>query len=146
MSGMFQQIAVSGRTGTVLIPSSGWNTANVVYMNGMFHYARYSGIENLNTHNVKQFSYMFSNSNDIGHNDGSIYPIDTTNAEEVTEMYSYNGRTYKSGNYNMYLQLSSNPKIQSYSHGNCFYQCGSLTTAGQAELAQIPQDWGGTMA
>lgn len=29
-------------------------------------------------------------------------------------------------------------------HAQCFRQCGMSTTTGAAELAQIPQDWGGT--
>ena len=29
-------------------------------------------------------------------------------------------------------------------HGQCFYKCGSDTTTGAAELAQIPASWGGT--
>lgn len=31
-------------------------------------------------------------------------------------------------------------------YSNCFLDCGRDTVSGRADLAQIPQDWGGTMS
>lgn len=41
-----------------------------------------------------------------------------------------------------FYQLASTKNPREYY--NCFYNCGSNTTTGAAELAQIPSSWGGT--
>lgn len=49
----------------------------------------------------------------------------------------------KSGQKALYDKLSAIGTITN--HANCFLNCGSDTEEGRAELAQIPQSWGGTM-
>lgn len=50
----------------------------------------------------------------------------------------------KYGALDLYHRFSAQPSITA--HTNTFYQCGSHTTTGAAELARIPTSWGGTMA
>lgn len=50
----------------------------------------------------------------------------------------------KSGQKALYDKLSAIGTITD--HTDCFKDCGSDTTEGRAELAQIPESWGGTMA
>lgn len=53
---------------------------------------------------------------------------------------TYNGRVVAFPGWNGYLQFEqqANPPI---SHRRTFTDCGSFTTNGTAELAQIPSDW-----
>jgi hypothetical protein len=51
----------------------------------------------------------------------------------------------QSGALALYQQVSTQA-IPPSSHTNAFEYCGRDTASGQAELAQIPTDWGGTMA
>lgn len=58
----------------------------------------------------------------------------------------FNGCTaVETGALALYQQVSSQSNPPS-SHTGMFTNCGSGTTTGAAELAQIPTDWGGTMA
>lgn len=51
----------------------------------------------------------------------------------------------ESGITNMYNRLSQVSALsEEYVHYKCFYQCGSNTVAGAAELANVPSSWGGT--
>lgn len=49
------------------------------------------------------------------------------------------------GAYDLYIALSSQDTPPSQTSA-CFYNCGSDTPGGAAELAQIPSSWGGTAA
>lgn len=49
----------------------------------------------------------------------------------------------KSGQKALYDKLSAISTITN--HADCFKDCGSDTEEGRAELAQIPESWGGTM-
>ena len=46
----------------------------------------------------------------------------------------------QSGALELYQQFSSQP-VPPSNHSQTFYNCGSNTTTGAAELAQIPSDW-----
>lgn len=142
MGGMFQQASNLGNYAYPRIPT-GWDTSRVTNMAYMFSDSACYGLSNLNTHNVTDFSYMFRRSADLDVAAATLPHVDTTNAVKVGYMY-YNTGYMRYGIYEMYQQLSSNQNIQYYY--NCFNGCGSNTPEGQAALAQIPQDWGGTMA
>lgn len=132
----------NGYHAAVRIPSS-WDTANVTSMQHMFEDTDFYDIANLNTHNVTDFAYMFTHSTNMDTSGNSIAIVDTTSAERVLRMYQNN--SYVQNNIlEMYQQLAANPNI--YNHQECFENCGSNTASGQAALAQIPTDWGGTMA
>jgi hypothetical protein len=51
----------------------------------------------------------------------------------------------QSGALALYQQMSTQT-TQPTVYGDCFTNCGSNTTTGAAELAQIPASWGGTGA
>lgn len=68
-------------------------------------------------------------------------PIDNT--VTVTNMF-YNCKYVESGALTLYNKFVTSG--WQGSHGSCFKYCGSSTTTGAAELAQIPTGWGGTMS
>lgn len=74
----------------------------------------------------------------------SIPLFDTSSAVNVQRMFEY-ATNVTAGALAMYTQMSTqaNPPT---SHLDCFKNCGSGNASGQAELAQIPTSWGGTMA
>lgn len=74
----------------------------------------------------------------------SIPLFDTSSAEDVRNMCN-NARNVTTGALALYTQMSTqaNPPT---SYSGCFSNCGSGNASGQAELAQIPTSWGGTMA
>jgi hypothetical protein len=63
----------------------------------------------------------------------------------VTRCYNMfsNCPNVKSGQKALYDKLSAISTITN--HTDCFKNCGSDTPEGRAELAQIPESWGGTM-
>ena len=96
-----------------------------------------------NTSSVTDFRYF------IGHNNRSIaipnIPLfDTSSATNVSYM-CLNTRKVESGSLALYQQMSSQVSPPS-SYAYCFSNCGSQTTTGAAERAQIPTSWGGTMS
>lgn len=74
----------------------------------------------------------------------SVPYITLGSVEKVTNMFA-NTYLVESGALAMYNQLSSQA-IPPAEHTSTFTNCGSGTTTGAAELAQIPSDWGGTGA
>ena len=70
--------------------------------------------------------------------------FDTSSCLRMPRMFS-GCTSVQSGALALYQQASTqaNPPVI---YANCFYDCGSNTTTGAAELAQIPTSWGGTMA
>lgn len=71
-----------------------------------------------------------------------ISPLDITLSGAVTDCGSafYNCKKVPSGALAIYESLSSQA-IPPSTHDTTFYNCGSSTTTGAAELAQIPSDW-----
>lgn len=74
----------------------------------------------------------------------SIPLFDTSSAVNVSQMCR-NATAVTTGALALYTQMSTqaNPPT---SYSSCFSNCGSGNASGQAELAQIPSSWGGTMA
>jgi len=96
-----------------------------------------------NTSSVTDFSYFIAHTSRIIAIP-SLPLFDTSSAVNVSYM-CYNTRNVESGSLALYQQMSSQATPPS-THNNCFTNCGSATTTGQAERAQIPTSWGGTMA
>ena len=92
-----------------------------------------------NTGSVENFSSMFQ-----GTSITSIPLFDTSSADTVDEMFR-GCVDVQGGALAMYNQLSTQAHQPVYYY-NCFYECGSDTVSGAAELAQIPSSWGGTGA
>ena len=87
--------------------------------------------------NMKSFFYQATALKTL-----SLYHTDSvTNVDTA-----FSGCTaVESGALALYNQMSTQSIVPS-SHSITFKYCGSNTTTGQAELAQIPTSWGGTMA
>lgn len=147
-------------TGPSLIAVLGANTTNVTDMSFLFTYDEELTICNIfDTSNVSEMTRMFSGCYTLS----SIPLFDTSN---VTNMAGMCGRCYalttvplfdtskvtnvnqmlwscnnvESGALALYNQLSTQTTPPS-NHSQTFYNCGSNTTSGAAELAQIPSDW-----
>jgi surface protein len=89
----------------------------------------------LNTGNVVSFYQAFQNCIALI----EVPLLNTSKASQVSSMFS--GCTnVESGALALYNQMSSQttPPAQ---HSSTFYNCGSNTVTGAAELAQIPSDW-----
>ena len=72
----------------------------------------------------------------------SLKDIPLYNTSSVTDAYGmfYRCKKVESGALALYQQMSTQA-VPPATHTECFYQCGSETTTGAAELAQIPSDW-----
>ena len=69
----------------------------------------------------------------------SIPLFDTSSVTNMSYMFDY-CTNVQSGALALYQQASSQTTPPS-NHSYCFYSCGSNTTTGAAELAQIPSGW-----
>lgn len=118
-----------------------WNTANVTNMKSMF-----SGAYNLlevpaiSTANATDMSYMFNKCTGITR----IPLMDTAKATNMSGMWD-SCTAVETGALALYQQASTQTTPPG-SYTKCFNRCGSGNASGQAELAQIPRSWGGTMA
>lgn len=68
----------------------------------------------------------------------------TTNCQGIQAMFR-DCPNVQSGALALYQQAIGQ-SVPPHTHYNCFTNCGSNTTTGAAELAQIPYGWGGTMS
>ena len=93
-----------------------------------------------NTSSCTNMNYMFSGCTSLT----SVPLFDTSSCTDMVEMF-WSCYNVQSGALALYQQASTQATPPS-SHTNCFYRCGRDTVTGAAELAQIPQDWGGTMS
>lgn len=163
-SGMFAK--ASSNIAEVL----GANTAGITNMNTMFQYCNqltsvatfntsdvtsmYSMFEQcgslvtapaFDTHNVTNFFNMFRMLSSGTASALTAVPLyDTSSAVYVDYMF-YRCDSVQSGALALYQQMSQQSSITG-SHASTFFHCGSNTTTGAAELAQIPSSWGGTGA
>ena len=102
-------------------------------------------IPQYDTHNVTNMSRLFYNNfpqylSGLEH----VPLLDTSNVINMERAF-YNCTSVKDGSLDLYRQASSQTNPPS-TYTECFTNCGSNTTTGAAELAQIPTSWGGTMA
>ena len=121
---------------TNVIEVLGANTTNVTSMSQMFRgCSSLSTVPLFDTSNVTYMSNMFAECS-------SLADIPLFNTSKVTDMgYMFWGcSSVQSGALALYQQASSQTNPPS-NHSGTFYNCGSNTTTGAAELAQIPSDW-----
>ena len=114
----------------------GANTSNVTNLKEAF--AGCSSLMNValfDTSSVTNMNSMFENCSVLA-------AVPLFNTSNVTEMYEsfYGCINVETGALALYQQLSSQANPPSI-HGGAFHDCGSQTTTGAAELAQIPDDW-----
>lgn len=92
------------------------------------------------TSNAVDMQYMCYNCTSLT----SIPLFDTSSCSNMNSAFSYCERV-ETGALDLYNQASSQT-VPPSSHNATFNNCGFRTVSGAAELAQIPQSWGGTMA
>jgi hypothetical protein len=90
----------------------------------------------LDLHSATRITRLMSDATSL------ISPLDITLSGAVTycDYAFYNCKKVPSGALALYESLSSQA-IPPSAYYRCFYNCGSGTTTGAAELAQIPSDW-----
>lgn len=143
----------------------GANTTGITNMGDMFSDCySLTTVSLFDTSSVTNMSYMFGNCNSLitvplfdTSSATSMYymfydcdslttvPLfDTSSVENVSGMLAA-CINVEAGALALYRQASNQTKPP-YRHTDTFKNCGSNTTTGAAELAQIPSDWGGTAA
>ena len=118
-----------------------FNTSNVTSMESMFYNcSALTSVPLFNTSSVTNMNTMFYGCSSLT----SIPLFDTSKVYDIryTFMYCYNVQTGALALYNQ-ASTQANPPGN---YSNAFRFCGSNTTTGAAELAQIPTSWGGTMS
>lgn len=128
-------------SGHGIIEVLGANFTGVTGASGLFSrcYSLESVTNIFDTSHITDMSSMFRNC--IALTTIPLLPTDScTNAESMFEL----ARNVQTGALAIYTQMSTqaNPPT---SHDYTFFDCGSQTVTGAAELAQIPTSWGGTM-
>ena len=114
-----------------------FNTSSVTNFSHAFMGTAITEIPLMDTSHVTNFEYAFDECESLIH----VPLLNTSSALYVTAMFNGCGAV-ESGALALYNQMSSQANPPSHSH--CFSGCGINTVTGAAELAQIPQSWGGT--
>lgn len=115
------------------------NVAGVYYMDNMFEgCSNLTSVALFDTSTVSSVGAMFAFTGIT-----SVPLFDLSNCDYTSNMF-YGCTAVTTGALALYQKTSSQPTLPN-SYGNMFKNCGSGTTTGQTELAQIPTSWGGTM-
>lgn len=126
---------------TNLVEVLGANTTGITNMGYMFTYCfSLATVPLFDTTSVTNMYGMFESCK-------SLTAIPLFNTSKVTNMSSAfeSCSNVETGALALYQQASTQATPPT-NHTNTFYYCGSNTTTGAAELAQIPSSWGGTGA
>ena len=116
----------------------GANTTGITNMKSMFSNCdSLTSVQLFNTSSVTTMQNMFSRCSSLT----SVPLFDTSSVTNMNNMFGSCTRV-ESGALALYNQASSQATPPS-KHTRTFYYCGSNTTTGAAELAQIPSSWGG---
>ena len=116
----------------------GANTTGITNMKSMFSNCdSLTSVQLFNTSSVTTMQNMFSRCSSLT----SVPLFDTSSVTNMNSAFAY-CRNVESGALALYQQTSSQATPPS-NHTRTFYYCGSNTTTGAAELAQIPSSWGG---
>lgn len=113
-----------------------FDTRRATSMSEMFYQCTYlTHVPLFDTRNVDNMNNMF-------YKCSSLTYIPLFNTSKVIGMYRmfYNCTNVQYGALALYQQASSQT-TQPSDHSQTFYNCGSNTQTGAAELAQIPNDW-----
>ena len=129
MSDMFE-----GCTGLTTVAL--FDTSSVTNMSGMFHNcSSLTSAPLFDTSSATKMGGMFDSCSSLT----TIPLFDTSSATNINSMF-YNCTNVQSGALALYQQASTQTTPPS-NHGSTFRNCGSNTTTGAAELAQIPSGW-----
>lgn len=142
---------MTGVTNVSYLFNSAWSVQNIFsirntssvtnFSNFLFHNRQIAipSIPLFDTSSATDMSGMFQACSSLK----SIPLFNTGNVTKVSSMFS-GCRNVESGALALYQQMSSQTTPPA-SYSYCFTNCGSNTTTGAAELAQIPTSWGGNM-
>lgn len=116
------------------------DTSSITNMYGFLQYSSsLISVALFNTSSVTNMQQMFSNCTSLT----SVPLLDTSAAKDISEMFE-ECEAVEGGALALYQQASAqSPQPEHY---NTFTNCGKNTATGAAELAQIPESWGGTGA
>ena len=118
-----------------------FDTSSVTTMNQMFtSCTNLTTIPLFNTSSVTNMNQMFKGCSSLT----TIPLFNTSSVTNMNQMF-YNCTRVETGALALYQQASTQATPPSQ-HSLTFYNCGSNTTSGAAERAQIPSSWGGTGA
>ena len=123
----------NGCTSLTTVPAI--DTSKITNMQSMFYNCpSLTSVPLLDTSSANNMSYMFSYCS-------SLTSVPLFNTSKVTNMSNmfYSCKKVETGALALYQQASSQSTIPS--HTKAFYLCGSSTSTGTSELAQIPTDW-----
>ena len=113
-----------------------FNTSSVTDMGGMFYWCTsLTSVPLFDTSSVTDMQSMFQNCTSLT----SVPLFNTSSVTDISIMFM-NCKNVQSGALALYQQVSTQTNPPS-SHRMAFRNCGSDTTTGAAELAQIPDDW-----
>ena len=113
-----------------------FNTSSVTDMDNMFYWcSSLTSVPLFYTSSVTSMTEMFNDCSSLT----SVPLFNTSSVKFMARMFE-NCTNVQSGALALYRQASTqaNPP---FSHTKTFRNCGSNTTTGAAELAQIPEDW-----
>lgn len=112
-----------------------YDTSSVIYTAAMFAESQIETVPLYDLSKVTNMGNMFNNCHKLK----SIPDFDLTNVRYIDSAFA-SCENCASGQYNMYYK-ASHKDIPVISHLSTFYECGTNTTTGSAELAQIPSGW-----
>lgn len=113
-----------------------FDTSNVTNMLRMFNYCEaLTSVPLFDTSKVITMEAMFSDCKSLI----TVPLLNTSNTTNMNAMF-YSCYNVQSGALALYQQASSQTTPPT-NHSQTFFSCGSRTTNGAAELAQIPSDW-----
>lgn len=113
-----------------------FDTSSVTYMQDMFgKCALLKTVPLFNTSNVENMYETFLDCSSL-----TSVPLFNTSSVMYMDSMFLNCTNVQSGALALYRQASTQVNPPS-SHAQAFKNCGSQTTTGAAELAQIPEDW-----
>ena len=113
-----------------------FDTSSVTDMHTMFNYCPLlTSVPLFDTSSVTNIEYMFNNCSSLT----TVLLFNTSSVVFMAGMFK-NCKNVQSGALALYPQASTQANPPS-KHTGTFKNCGSNTTTGAAELAQIPEDW-----
>ena len=113
-----------------------FNTSSVTDMDNMFYWcSSLTSVPLFDTSSVTSMTDMFNDCSSLT----SVPLFNTSSVRFMGRMFE-NCTYVQSGALALYQQASTQANPPSY-HTRAFSNCGSNTTTGTAELAQIPDDW-----
>lgn len=116
------------------------DTSHITNFDSMFHHCiSLQQVPLYSTGNADTMAEMF-----IGCTGLKTVPLLNTSKVRIVQRMFYGCVNVERGALDLYNQMSTQSNPPAY-YSDAFYNCGSSTTTGSAELAQIPHAWGGTM-